>query len=101
MSSFRRDEIEEFQFVLRQVRLMRDSLNGGCNMATPKEIIKEVISLSPAKQAELLDLLIRVLDKPDENIDKLWAEEAESRLDAYQRGELRALSVEEVLSKYK
>ena len=70
-------------------------------MATPKEIIKEVISLSPAKQAELLDLLIRVLDKPDENIDKLWAEEAESRLDAYQRGELRALSVEEVLSKYK
>lgn len=70
-------------------------------MATPKEIIKEVISMSPAKQAELLDLLIRVLDKPDEKIDKLWAEEAESRLDAYQRGELRALSVEEVLAKYK
>ena len=70
-------------------------------MATPKEIIKEVISMSPAKQAELLDLLIRVLDKPDEKIDKLWAEEAESRLDAYQRGELRALSVEEVLEKYK
>ena len=46
-------------------------------------------------------MLIRVLDKPDENIDKLWAEEAESRLDAYQRGELRALSVEEILSKYK
>ena len=70
-------------------------------MATPKEIIKEVISMSPAKQAELLDLLIRVLDKPDEKIDKLWAKEAESRLDAYQRGELRALSVEEVLEKYK
>lgn len=70
-------------------------------MATPKEIIKEVISMSPAKQAELLDLLIRVLDKPDEKLDRLWAEEAESRLDAYQRGELRALSVEEVLEKYK
>ena len=70
-------------------------------MATPKEIIKEVISMSPTKQAELLDLLIRVLDKPDEKLDKLWAEEAESRLDAYQRGELRALSVEEVLAKYK
>ena len=70
-------------------------------MATPKEIIKEVISMSPTKQAELLDLLIRVLDKPDEKLDRLWAEEAESRLDAYQRGELRALSVEEVLEKYK
>ena len=70
-------------------------------MATPKEIIKEVISMSPAKQAELLDLLIRILDKPDEKLDRLWAEEAESRLDAYQRGELRALSVEEVLEKYK
>lgn len=70
-------------------------------MATPKEIIKEVIAMSPAKQAELLDLLIRVLDKPDEKLDRLWAKEAESRLDAYQRGDLRALSVEEVLAKYK
>jgi len=41
------------------------------------------------------------LDKPDAELDRLWAEEAESRLVAYKNGELKTVSLEEVLSKYK
>lgn len=70
-------------------------------MATPEEILKEAISLSPSEQAKLVDHLISFLDKPDPELDKLWAEEAESRLDAYNRGDLKAVSLDEVLSKYK
>jgi len=70
-------------------------------MATPEEILKEAISLSPSEQAKLVDHLISFLDKPDPEMDKLWAEEAESRLDAYNRGDLKAVSLDEVLSKYK
>ena len=76
-------------------------------MATPEEILKEAISLSPSEQAKLVDHLISFLDKPDPDpdpdpeLDKLWAEEAESRLDAYNRGDLKAVSLDEVLSKYK
>lgn len=70
-------------------------------MAIPKEILKEAMTLSPAEKAELVDRLILALDKPDSELDKLWADEAESRLAAYRKGELRAVSVEEVLSKYK
>lgn len=70
-------------------------------MTTRKDILKEAMKLSPAEKAELIDQLIWALDKPDSELDKLWAEEAESRLAAYKRGELEAVSLEEVLSKYK
>jgi hypothetical protein len=37
---------------------------------------------------------------PDVEIDKLWAKEAEERLVAYQRGEIKSLDLNQVLSKY-
>ncbi len=70
-------------------------------MSTAKDILKEAIQLEPTEKVKLVDQLITSLDKPDKDIDKLWAEEAESRLDAYKQGKLKAVSLEEVLSKYK
>lgn len=70
-------------------------------MSTAKDILKEAIQLEPTEKAKLVDQLITSLDKPDKEIDKLWAEESESRLDAYKQGKLKAVSLEEVLSKYK
>ena len=70
-------------------------------MATPKDILEQVLSLKPTEKAELVDKLLSDLDKPDEEIDKLWAREAESRIDAYERGKLKAVSLEDVLAKYK
>ncbi|HSG32381.1 MAG TPA: addiction module protein [Thermodesulfobacteriota bacterium] len=69
-------------------------------MATQKEILKEAIKLKPTEKAKLIDQLILSLDKPDSDLDKLWAEEAESRLEAYKRGELVAVSLKEVVAKY-
>ena len=70
-------------------------------MSTAKDILKEAIQLEPTEKVKLVDQLISSLDKPDKELDKLWAEEAESRLDAYKQGKLKAISVEEILSKYK
>ena len=70
-------------------------------MSTAKDILKEAIQLEPTEKAKLVDQLITSLDKPDKELDKLWAEESESRLDAYKQGKLKAVSLEEVLSKYK
>ena len=70
-------------------------------MATTEDILKEAISLRPSEQAKLVDQLISFLDKPDSELDKLWAEEAESRLDAFKNGKLKFVSLEEVLAKYK
>jgi putative addiction module component (TIGR02574 family) len=70
-------------------------------MATPEDILKEAISLRPLDQAKLVDQLMAVLDTPDPELDKLWADEAESRLDAFKRGKLKSIALEDVLSKYK
>ena len=70
-------------------------------MATPEDILIEAISLRPLDQAKLVDQLIAVLDAPDPELDKLWADEAESRLDAFKRGKLKSIALEDVLSKYK
>jgi putative addiction module component (TIGR02574 family) len=70
-------------------------------MTTRKEILKEAIKLNPLEKAKLIDQLILSLDKPDGDLDELWAKEAESRLAAYKRGDLKAVSLKEVLSKYK
>ena len=70
-------------------------------MATTEDILKDAISLRPSEQAKLVDQLIAILDKPDLELDKLWAEEAESRLNAFKNGKLKSVSLEEVLAKYK
>ena len=72
-----------------------------CIMSTAKDILKEAIQLEPTEKVKLVDQLITSLDKPDKDIDKLWAEEAESRLEAFKQGKLKVVSLEEVLSKYK
>jgi len=40
------------------------------------------------------------LHQTDPELDKLWAKEAESRIDAYERGRLNTVSLEAVMQKY-
>ena len=70
-------------------------------MAAPAKILKEALQLKPAQKAELVDELLSSLDQTDKEIRTLWAREAESRINAYERGKLKAVSIEKVLSKYK
>jgi putative addiction module component (TIGR02574 family) len=70
-------------------------------MAVSKEILKEALNLTPTEKAELIDKLLTSLDKPDKELDDLWAGEAEDRIDAYEQGKIKALSIQEVLEKYK
>jgi putative addiction module component (TIGR02574 family) len=60
------------------------------------ELLEEALSLPPAERAELADRLLTSLDaSPDRRIDELWAREAEDRLDAFGRGEIKAVSARE------
>ena len=69
-------------------------------MSKTNKILKEAMALRPVEKAKLVDQLIAILNEPDRDIDKLWAEEAEDRIDAYDRGEIKAISLKEVLLKY-
>ena len=70
-------------------------------MATPNKILKEALNLKAAEKAELIDKLLSSLDSPDKQIDELWAKEVESRLNAYEQGKIKAVTLKEVLEKYK
>jgi putative addiction module component (TIGR02574 family) len=68
---------------------------------TSENIIKQTSQLSANEKIELIDALLATVDKPDAEIDALWAKEAESRLAAYQNGEIQALDLNQVLAKYR
>ena len=70
-------------------------------MAAPNEILKDALNLRPAERAELIDKLLSSLDNPDKKIDELWAKEAEDRIEAYDQGKIKALTLKEVLQKYR
>jgi putative addiction module component (TIGR02574 family) len=70
-------------------------------MTTTDNIFKEALMLRPSEKAQLIDKLISSLDKSDKEIDELWAKEAEDRIDAYDQGKLKAISLEKVLQKYR
>ena len=70
-------------------------------MAITDNIFKEVLMLRPSEKAQLIDKLISSLDKPDKELDELWAKEAEDRIDAYDHGMIKTVSLEKVLQKYR
>lgn len=70
-------------------------------MSVPKKILEQVMSLPPDNRAELVDCLLRSLDKPDKEIDQQWAKEAEARINTYDHSEIKVLKIEEVLAKYR
>ena len=68
------------------------------------EIFRAALSLNQEVRAELADRLLESLDESDqdqEEIDRLWAREAENRLAAYERGEIAAISGEAVFASLK
>ena len=70
-------------------------------MATnARQILQEVLTLPLKDRAMLVDDILASLDRPDEQIDRLWRKEIDDRVVAYRAGKIRAVPLEEVLSKY-
>jgi len=70
-------------------------------MTGTENVFKDALSLKPSEKAQLIDKLISTLDESDKEIDELWAKEAENRIDAYDQGKIKAISLEKVLQKYR
>ncbi len=68
--------------------------------ASSEQILKEALALPLQERAELLERLLGTFQSPpDPRLDELWAREAEDRLDAFERGELKAVPAEEVFDR--
>jgi putative addiction module component (TIGR02574 family) len=68
--------------------------------ARSKSIAKEAGDLPAADRIRLIEFLLASLDKPDPDIDRIWADEGERRLDAYLRGDAKARDANDVLAKH-
>ncbi|MDQ1638413.1 MAG: hypothetical protein QOF62_1752 [Pyrinomonadaceae bacterium] len=63
-------------------------------------LVSEIHSLPDEEKLRLLDALLTDLDKPDPEIDRIWANEARKRWAAYQAGRLSTVSYEDLMAKY-
>ena len=68
-------------------------------MATTEEILNQLLSLPVDTRARVAQRLLESLESADDTNQRLWDVEIESRLDAYERGELQAVPGDEVLAR--
>ena len=62
-----------------------------------QQVFTQALKLSPIEKAELIEKLFHSFDsEKQKEIDSLWAEEAESRINAFDSGNLKARSFDSV-----
>ena len=62
-----------------------------------QQVLEQAVRLPPIERAELLEGLLSSFDFPARSdIDAAWAVEAEDRIDAYERGDVKALPASKV-----
>ncbi len=65
-----------------------------------EKLLSEIRTLPDEEKLRLLDAILTDLDKPDPEIDRIWANEARQRWAAYKDGRLPTVSYEELMAKY-
>ena len=54
-----------------------------------EQVLREALGLPPIDRAELVEQILASFEFPArQDIDAAWAQEAEDRIDAYERGEI-------------
>ena len=59
-----------------------------------KSITHKALSLSSREKAVLAEQLLYSLEQPTQELDQVWAKEAENRLDALEQGKAKTVSAD-------
>lgn len=62
-----------------------------------QEIIEMALSLNASERFAVVEKLLESLDRPDPQLDEIWADEAERRLHAYDQGKIQTLTLDQAL----
>lgn len=65
-----------------------------------EKLAEEIRSLSDMEKLHLVETILTDLDKPDPDIDRIWADEARKRWAAYLGGRTAAEDYQTVMGKY-
>jgi putative addiction module component (TIGR02574 family) len=62
-----------------------------------RELFEQILTLPPIERATLVEEIYRSLGgDEDQNVTRAWAEEAEKRIDAYDRNQITGRDYEQV-----
>lgn len=76
--------------------------HGGTLMAkTVDRLAAEIHTLPDVEKLLLVDAILADMDKPDPEIDRVWAEEARKRWATYKAGQSPTVSYESVMAKHR
>lgn len=62
-----------------------------------QEIIEQALKLKATERFEIVEQILQSLDKPDQEIERIWADEAERRLQIYDAGQVQGIPLDEAL----
>ena len=68
---------------------------------TADKLVSEIRALPDVQKLRLVDAILTDLDKPDPEIDRIWAEEARKRWAAYKAGRIPTVSYEDVSPRHR
>jgi putative addiction module component (TIGR02574 family) len=74
---------------------------GGAMAKNVDDITEEIRKLPDVEKLRLVDTILSDLDKPDPEIDRVWAEEARKRWAAYKAGKVPTVTYESVMAKHR
>ena len=64
-----------------------------------EHILAEALELPPVERAELVENILSSFEfQSRKTIDALWAQEAEDRIDAFERGEMTVIPAKDIFS---
>ena len=66
-----------------------------------RKLFKKALQLRPAEKLQLVGWLAQSLNRPDEKIEQIWADEAEKRYQALKKGKVKTIPLDEIIQRYK
>ena len=66
-----------------------------------EKLAEKIYELTDIEKLRLVDVILKDLDKPDPEIDRVWAVEARKRWAAYKAGRVPTVSYESVMAKHR
>ena len=67
--------------------------------ATSQELLEQALSLPPIQQVEFVGDLSSFEFPPRHQLDALWADEVEDRIDSYDQGKIESISADKVFAR--
>jgi hypothetical protein len=69
--------------------------------AQTQEVVDKIKALPDIEKLTVVDSILLELDRPDPELDRIWADESRARWQAYREGRAEHIPYADVMAKYR